>query len=182
MRRATIVATVIGVAVAVTGCSSSGSHEAPATTPAAKVPSRAAADTAAPQPAPAAPRDAKLAVAALTTAAPTIKAVKTYTVDDDPNHLLGRPHQYISKTAFTDARIQAADVTGEDEDSVARGGSVEVFATEADAKARVDYIAGVIKNMPVFTEYDYVHGTEVLRVSKFLTPAQAEGLEAALKG
>ncbi len=186
MRRTILAVVTATTAIAMTGCSgSSGTSNTsapPATAPTAAAPAPAPPGAAAPQPAAAAPRDAKIAVAALTTSAPSVQAVKTYTADNDPNHLLGRPHQYVSKTAFTDARIQAADVEGEDGDSVTRGGSVEVFATAADAQARVDYIAGIIKNMPVFTEYDYVHGTEVLRVSKLLTPDQAKGLEAALQG
>ncbi|MDR3034571.1 MAG: hypothetical protein LBV78_15920 [Kitasatospora sp.] len=185
MRRTALAAITAGIAVAVTGCSGGSGTDRPAaqaaTAPAAPAPSVTPSNSAVPQPDSAAPRDAGAAVAALSATVPNIREVKTYTADNDPNHLLGRPHQYVSKTAFTDARIQPADVEGEDEDSVTRGGSVEVFATTADAQARVDYIADIIKNMPVFTEYDYVHGTEVLRVSKLLTPNQAEGLETALK-
>ncbi|ROR42890.1 hypothetical protein [Kitasatospora cineracea] len=185
MRRTALTAIAAGIAVALTGCSSGSGASSPAaraaTAPTAAAPSAGASNPAVPQPDSAAPRDAGAAVAALSATVPNVREVKTYTADNDPNHLLGRPHQYLSKTAFADARIQPADVEGEDEDSVTRGGSVEVFATAADAQARVDYIAGIIKNMPVFTEYDYVHGAEVLRVSKLLTPNQAEGLETALK-
>ncbi|MFJ5923839.1 hypothetical protein ACIQF6_14700 [Kitasatospora sp. NPDC092948] len=180
MRRTTLAAATAGIALIMTGCSSTAAPEA-ATTPAAAVPTPSSSSAAAQQPAAAAPRDAKAAVTALTAAVPSIKAVKTYSADDDPNHLLGRPNQYISKTAFADSRIKAEDVEMEDEDSVARGGSIEIFATPADAQARVDYIAGIIKQMPAFTEYDYVHGAEVLRVSKLLTPEQAKQLQAALQ-
>ncbi|MEV6621747.1 hypothetical protein AB0M83_23725 [Amycolatopsis sp. NPDC051106] len=40
----------------------------------------------------------------------TVKPFKSYTAEDDPNHLLGRPNGYTPKTAFTDSP-RAADHT-----------------------------------------------------------------------
>ena len=53
----------------------------------------------------------------------------TYTAETDPNKQLGRPNGYTSKAAFTDSRINAADVAGKKEGDVELGGSVEVFRT-----------------------------------------------------
>ncbi|WP_316528209.1 hypothetical protein [Kitasatospora brasiliensis] len=111
---------------------------------------------------------------------PNARFGRTVTAEDDPNHLLGRPGQYTSKVTFTDSRVKEGDVEGEDADSVARGGAVEVFATEADAKARAKYIQGIVKSLPAALEYDFVHGTVLIRVSKFLTPDQADGYKGAI--
>ncbi|MGQ5640901.1 MULTISPECIES: hypothetical protein [unclassified Streptomyces] len=101
------------------------------------------------------------------------------TAANDSNHLLGRPNQYTSKVAFTDSRIKAADVTDPSKGSVDLGGSIEVFATPADAKARATYIQTIAKSMPAVAEYDYVHGTVLVRVSHYLTPAQAAAYKTA---
>jgi hypothetical protein len=39
-----------------------------------------------------------------------VKPIKVSTAADDPNHLLGRPHGYTSKTAFADSRVPADEV------------------------------------------------------------------------
>lgn len=112
----------------------------------------------------------------------TLKPIKTYTAEDDPNHLLGRPNGYSSKTAFGDSRVKAEDVEYSQEDAVERGGSVEVFATEEGAKARMDFIQAVAKGLPAVGEYDYVKGGVLVRVSRFLTPDQAKEYQTALGG
>src|SRR5690348_12824984 len=61
-----------------------------------------------------------------------------YTADNDLNHLLGRPGQYTGKAEFKDTRISSTD-TGANI-SVSDGGSVEVFATTADAQRRFAYL------------------------------------------
>ncbi|MFF0297758.1 hypothetical protein ACFYST_30500 [Kitasatospora sp. NPDC004614] len=178
MRRTVLAATAAtaGIALIVTGCSSSTDSSNTAA-PAASTPVASA-------PAPAKQQlDAAAALAALTAHAPTIKQVKAYTADTDPNHLLGRPGQYTSKVAFNDSRIKAEDVEGQDEDAVIRGGSIEVFASAADATARAAYLEKVTKSMPALVEYDFVvRETAVLRVSQRLSPDQAKALADALKG
>ena len=104
----------------------------------------------------------------------------TVTAANDPNHLLGRPNQYTSKVTFTDSRIAASDVTGTSEGDVDRGGAIEVFSDPADAKSRAKYIQAVTKSIPAFTEYDYVHGPVLVRVSHYLTPKQSAEYQAAL--
>ncbi|KQX47255.1 MULTISPECIES: hypothetical protein [unclassified Streptomyces] len=101
------------------------------------------------------------------------------TEDNDPNHLLGRPHQYTSKVTFTDARIKVDDVADAEPGSVGLGGAIEVFTTTADAQARADYIQNVTKGMPVLAEYDFVSGTALIRVSHYLTPTQAADYKTA---
>jgi hypothetical protein len=97
---------------------------------------------------------------------------RTVTAANDPNHLLGRPHQYTSAIKFKDSRVKG-DVVASDQYDVAWGGGIEVFATNDDAKARAKYIQAVTKSMPMWAEYDYVHGPVLIRVSHYLTSAQA---------
>lgn len=154
----------------------------------------AAAPSAAPPPSSAAPSGpaatsappARVTAETVTTqlgkAVPGLKLIEAYTAANDPNHLLGRPGGYSSKTAFSDPRVKASDVQGEEHDAIDRGGSVEVYSTAAGARARAAYIAGVIKAMPSATEYDYVHGAVLVRVSSLLTPAQAADYKRAVAG
>jgi hypothetical protein len=120
-------------------------------------------------------RDAAADWAEIHAAIPTTKLTATVTAANDGNHLLGRPHQYTSAIKFADTRIKAADVDGLDKDDVTRGGGIEVFGNHADAQARADYIQAVTKGIPALSEYDYVSGGAVVRVSYLLTPAEAAG-------
>lgn len=105
-----------------------------------------------------------------------IASVQIFTAADDPNHLLGRPGEYTSKTEFADTRI-----TGEAGQGVAAGGSVEVFPDHAGAVRRARYIQALVQADPALgAEYDYVAGAVLLRVSGQLTPAQARRYKRAL--
>lgn len=171
MRRATLTATALLAGIALTGCSSS--KTAVSNVPAGNPTTTAASQAAAPTKAGVPPITAEQVVSALAKAIGTAKQTGVVTAENDGNHLLGRPGQYTSKVDFSDSRIEANNVSGLDAGDVERGGAVEVFATAADAKTRADYIQTVVKNLPMMMEYDYPHGTVLIRVSKFLTPAQA---------
>ena len=111
---------------------------------------------------------------------PTVSLTKTYNAQDDPNHLLGRPNGYLTKTAFADSRIPA-DQLPEDKTQTEHGGGVEVFPDAAGAKARMDRIQEIAKSLGgMINEYDYVKGGVLVRVSKLLTPDQAKEYETAL--
>ncbi|MGW7197665.1 hypothetical protein [Streptomyces chryseus] len=124
---------------------------------------------------------AQQAVAALEKSIPELKLVQDYTEANDPNHLFGRPGGYTSKAAFSDSRVSSADVEGLDKDAIERGGSVEVFKTAEAAKARAKYIETIAKSMPGVTEYHYMAGGILVRVSNLLTPTQAKDYEAGAK-
>ncbi|MFE2838337.1 hypothetical protein ACFXI6_46490 [Streptomyces mirabilis] len=133
----------------------------------------------------AAKMDAAGVFKALAGAVRTAKLTWTATATNDPNHLLGRPNQYTSKVAFADSQIPKSDTelggtsmykTGD----VELGGSVEVFPDPADAAARAKYVEAVTKSVQAFAEYDYSHGSIVLRLSRFLTPDQAAVYKKAL--
>lgn len=107
-----------------------------------------------------------------------IKLTVTYTAVTDVNHLLGRPGQYTSKASFSDDLIPAGDTTGDESGDVDFGGGVEGFASAADRDRRAHYLADVTGAVSAFAEYDYVAGHYLLRLSHYLTPAQASGIEA----
>jgi hypothetical protein len=103
----------------------------------------------------------------------------SYTADNDPNHLLGRPGQYISKVNWIDTTLTTTN-TGADI-SVGDGGSIETFASLTDANARFTYIQGISRSSALFAEYEYQEGPYILRVSKAFTPDQAQAYDAAFK-
>jgi len=101
----------------------------------------------------------------------------------DPNHLMGRPNEYTSDVRFTDSRVPASDTSDMDlsKGDVQFGGSIEVFPTAAEAAARAKYIQAVTQALPSAAEYDFVSGNVLIRVSHFLTPAQAADYQNAVK-
>lgn len=104
---------------------------------------------------------------------------QTVTAANDKNHLLGRPHQYTSAVKFKDSRVKGDDIVAADQYDVSWGGGIEVFDSNGDAEARAKYIQAVTKDLPMFGEYDYVHGKVLIRVSHYLTPAQAAEYDTA---
>jgi hypothetical protein len=143
------------------GTSSSTKSQPPAATPS-------------PTPKPA-PKTAEQFVQALKDVGMSIGDVKVYTAESDD--LLGRPGQYTSKADFKDTRIGADKLTGIINQSVSPGGSIEVFASADDLKARIKLIETITKSLSV-PEYDYQHDVVLLRVSGILTPDQAKEYEA----
>ncbi|WP_127354005.1 hypothetical protein [Actinacidiphila soli] len=166
-------ATVLSAAAAVlllAGCGSSASTSTPAASSPAAAQSSTAAST---------PLTATTAFTGIAKTVTTARLTGTVTAANDSNHLLGRPNQYTSKITFADSRITKADTSGFSKGDVELGGAIEVFSDPADATARAKYIQAVTKSMPALTEYDYVHGSTVVRVSRFLTPKQAGEYETA---
>lgn len=170
IRRTTLVVAACAAALSLAACSSGGGSTSSTNSAGVVAPAEAASG----------PKTADDVTKTLGGKIVTLKPFKTYTAEDDPNHLLGRPNGYSSKTAFTDSRVKADDVEGTKPDAVERGGSVEVFGDEAGAKARMELIQSVAKGMPAVGEYDYVKGAVLVRVSRYLTPEQAKEYQAAL--
>jgi hypothetical protein len=105
-----------------------------------------------------------------------------YTAASDPNHLLGRPNGYVSKVAWVDRRVKHAATVGDSTGDLALGGTVEVFATSSDAAARARYVQTIEKAAPILgSEYDYVKGAVLARISGLLTPAQAASYGRVLR-
>lgn len=168
-RAHTITALTAATLLALTACSS---NDSPNTGTASNQPSTTASSTPAPK-----ELDAQQVVIALTKAISNTKAATVYTAATDPNKLLGRPNGYTSKADFTDGRAKP-----EIDDEVQNGGSVEVYDEPADAEERSKFIQDTLKAMKIFgTEYHYLNGGILLRVSGALTPDQAAEYETALK-
>jgi hypothetical protein len=177
MRIRITAATMVAAAILLTGCSSGSDKgvDEPGVTSAAAVGA----------PKSAAEADAAAVTERLTEAIPTVKTTVVYTDASDPNGKLGRPHQYLSKTAFTDTRIPYAKAHADDngrKDALSYGGTTEVFATDADAKAWVGYIDKIGQAVGGLVTPDYLlrNGRIVLRVSHVLTTAQVNEYKAVL--
>lgn len=104
--------------------------------------------------------------------------VVDYTEATDPNHKIGTPNGYTSKTAFTDARVSRDNVLDASKGSVELGGSVEVFRTDRLARARGQYILGV--SGAVGGEVDILSGAVLLRLSPHLKTTAVEEYRTAL--
>jgi hypothetical protein len=99
------------------------------------------------------------------------KAVEI-TEENDPNDLIGRPGSYQSATVFYDSRIECDDDAVVD---VSCGAKVEVFDGNTAAEKRRDFLEVVVENMGgLVSEYDYLDGNVLLRVSGKLKPSEAE--------
>jgi hypothetical protein len=176
MKRGIFLLTMIVPLAACGGGGTAGEQTSPkaqtATTSAAPTPSATPTPTAAPM-------TARQLAQALKAKIPGMKITAVYTEESDPNNLLGRPGGYTSKVNFSDPRAKRDDLIGLEKDDSGRGGSIEVFEDPAAAKKRSDYIQSVSGGI-VGTEYNYLAGGVLLRVTGNLTPKVAKEYKAAL--
>jgi hypothetical protein len=163
-------ALALAVLLAAAGCSTSApSSQA---TVATLVPSSSPSAS----PSPSRPASAAVLAARLKAAGLPVRHLIVYTAASDPNHLLGRQGGYASKVAWQDPRAARQDA-GDSRGSIGLGGGIEAFPTAAGARARYQYLRGF---QPPFGDgYDYLDGTAILRLSQYLTPAQAHAYRAA---
>ena len=173
MIRRMAAASVLAAGLAACGGSGSSSPHSTAAPPA--VTPSASAHSVQAVPVPVSPSAAVIA-GLLKSAGQPITGLIVYNEVTDPNHLLGRQGGYTSKVAWQDPPAEAAgDVgqpSGPDETgSVEFGGGIEVFPDAANADARYTELKGF--TAPFGDGYDYLTGTAVLRLSQYLTPAQA---------
>ena len=122
------------------------------------------------------PLDAEAIVTSLKDAGCPIGDMIVYTEETDPNGVLGRPNQYISKCNFADTTLE--QLLPDDP----AGGTVETFATKSDCNARYTYLNSL--NDPSFgavgvNAYIYKSDLAILRVSYDITPSAAEKYESA---
>lgn len=114
--------------------------------------------------------------AALKAKIPSISKTVTITEDNDPNDSIGRPGKYSEAVSIYDSRAEC-----EDKLDVTCGAKIEVFDTEALAQDRKDFIQQSLKDNPILgSEYDYVLGATLLRVSGTLKPTEAKEYESAV--
>ena len=114
-----------------------------------------------------------------------IGKIVTYNEENDLNSLLGRPHQYTSKTTFEVIGIEQSNSNldpeyfSEEERNEPIGGTIEVFKSEEDMKNRKNYVETVSASASIFTEYSYGSKCVLLRLNKQLTPTEAKKFEEA---
>jgi hypothetical protein len=125
----------------------------------------------------AAPMTAKAVLDKLTAAGLRMFNGAVQDENTDPNNLLGRPNGYTSRASF-DVPDGAPEA---DKYSIDRGGVIEVFTDAAAAKTRADYIAGLQKASPILgTEYHYLHGAVLVRITGKVKPSAAARFEVAV--
>ena len=130
-----------------------------------------------PVPSPAAPVTAIVIAQQLQAAVPSITAVTEATEANGGAEFLGQPGQSISAAWIADTSAAAP------ENSVAGGGVVEVFASEAEAEARLTALREYLAQRPAYrAEYQYLRGPVLLRVTGKATPEQAALYEQAFNG
>jgi hypothetical protein len=127
--------------------------------------------------------DAARVVDGLKAAKMPVTSSLVYTRDSDPNSYIGHPGRYKFKAAFTDGRIDPTQAVETFSGSIELGGGVEVFADNSGALGRAKYIQSQLKDAGGFlgTEYDYVAGPVLLRLSGKLTQAEADVYVPALR-
>lgn len=104
---------------------------------------------------------------------PATKVV-AQTESTDPNKFLGRPGKYTERVSFD---VPGGDPSGEVGDT-SRGGVIELWPSQADAQTRADYVQAVLKSMG--SEYDYVHGPALVRITGEVLPSVAKKFQVAL--
>lgn len=161
MRKIGLLLSIIALMVTITACGNATTSAKPKNTELKKD----VAKLATPKTYTAADVIAKLKQAGL-----QIDKVEQYNESTDQNHLLGRPGQYTAKTDFTVKGLESNYASIGD---VKAGGSVEVFANEADAKNRFQYVTAITKADSMFAEYDYLNGKLFLRLSNYILPSKA---------
>jgi hypothetical protein len=88
----------------------------------------------------------------------------------------------VSKVAFADSRLGVPIDPAEPGNE--GGGSIEVFADATDAHVRADYIQKSLQSLgpSAGTEYHYLAGPILVRVTGELPPSVATEYEAAVAG
>lgn len=106
-----------------------------------------------------------------------VGAIIVYDENTDPNKILGRPNEYISKVSFQDKRVNQYGETKFSTENAPRGGIIETFASETDTQRRKKYLETLTANIGALSQYMYVKGTYILRLTTDLTPTQAKEYE-----
>lgn len=105
----------------------------------------------------------------------SVTKVIEVTEDNDPNDLIGRPNGYLSGAVIFDSGVDCGVDLGVD-----CGATIEVWPSADQAKSRSEYIQGLQRASPLLgSEYDYLDGAVLLRVTGDLKPTVAKKYEAA---
>lgn len=158
--------------LSVSGCSAESAEPDIALTPSAVEPSPTPTPTLEPV-----DTSASAIAFAIKTAVPSSGDIVQITEDNDPNNVIGRPTGYVDAATLYDSRVSCDELGAE------CGASIEIWGDAAAAQARMDYVQGILGSTTVLgTEYDYVRGNAIIRVTGELKPSEAAEYEAAIDG
>lgn len=158
---------LVGAALFITGCNSTGADPTSTTTFGTTSPSSVKVAT------------ASAAAVALSESIPEVTKVVDLTEDTDVNNLLGRPNGYLAATVLYDSRA-TCDSSGPGVDC---GAVIEQFPNAASAQRRSDYIQKVRgAAQGLGQEYNTVSGGLLLRVSGDLKPSAAKRYKEVFTG
>lgn len=119
--------------------------------------------------------DATKVAESIKTSVESVGKVVTVTEDNDPNNKIGRPNGYVSAAVIYDEALDCGEDLGVD-----CGATVEVWSSADAAKERSEYIQGLQESSPMLgSEYNYLDGATLLRVSGDVKPSVAKEYEAA---
>jgi hypothetical protein len=162
--------------LSISGCSATPAEPDITPTSAAAEPSPTTALTPTPTPEPV-DTSASAIASAIKAAVASSGDIVQITEDNDPNNVIGRPTGYVDAATLYDSRVSCDELGAE------CGASVEIWGDPAAAQARMDYIQGILGSTTVLgTEYDYVRGNAIIRVTGELKPSEAAEYEAAIDG
>ncbi|QOD43159.1 hypothetical protein [Clavibacter zhangzhiyongii] len=158
------------LALSISGCSSTPAEPDITTSPTTA--EAAPAPSATPEPV---DTSAAAIASAIKASVPSAGDVVQITEDNDPNDVIGRPTGYVDAATLYDTRVTCDELGAE------CGASVEIWGDPAAAQARMDYIQGILASTTALgTEYDYVRGDAIIRVTGVLKPSEASEYEAAI--
>lgn len=106
----------------------------------------------------------------------SLEDIEVFNEDTDPNKLLGKSGEYISKADFSDSRIK------QDSEYLC-GGTIETFSSQKDCEDRVEYLSSLNSSFLGIlgvNAYIYQYDLAILRVDKALTEEQAEEYNSQL--
>jgi hypothetical protein len=110
-----------------------------------------------------------------------IKEIASVTEDNDPNGNLGKAGSYTAQVFFTTDLVDQSEVSGNTaiDKGTSGGGSIEVYATEEDAKKRNEYLATFDGTFLASGSHTVI-GTVVVRTSNLLKASQQKELESKI--
>lgn len=92
-----------------------------------------------------------------------------YNENSDPNNLMNKSGQYISKGSFAITTITQLSKN----DPV--GGTIEIFKTKEDAKKRKEYIDSIGNSMPILSETSMIiYDVVLIRINRQITNTEAQ--------
>ena len=177
--RKSVVVIIAAASISLSACGSSASPTPAVTVTATVTPAAPTSASPSTTPTPATPATVTamgIVDAFVKAGLPATQAV-AQTESTDPNAFLGRPGQYTERVSFDIPGGDTSAAVGETD----RGGVIELWPSPAEAQARADYIQSVLKGGTILgSEYDYVRGSALVRITGKVLPSVATQFQAAL--